>query len=517
MVFALFAYPEAILVRPYRASNIWWKPFYSILTMPSLLDLPPEIVTTILEYLWTWDQRRVARASKYLQQTATRLIYAEITFKWDGDSCHPGIILFLRSLAENPGLGDLVKALHLKPNSPESSWGVFSSSGEPSWTVFSSSGMPTPMTLTNWGRRTQQALDRVVALIRGFNHLSYARTWKDELRKCNMDALVTLLLSFLPNLTRLSMRDCFARDVRILSRSLAHSMQAPPSGAVMPMLRSLEDVTIVRSDQRRAGGKSSAGEALPWFHLPQLRRLELTIDDPGSLAWTPAEAPHPSRLQSLRMTSIREANARQALTRCRGLRQLHWHLEYDDEARILPIGERALNMASVNASLEPLCETLEDLTLKAAYETREWDKKHLVIELRGTLDLSGFHAIRRLAVSWPLVMGMGPARGVRLGPSLPKNLEYLVFTDGFPPSGRYEWNPSSMMAAMQFFLERYQEHTPLLRGFGLLVDKENEIWTPNCWYISVCKALELLGSQAGLECSVVYPTTERRNGGYSVT
>lgn len=135
----------------------------------------------------------------------------------------------------------------------------------------------------------------------------HARLWKRHLRAGKMDALVAVLLSQLHNLSRLVMCSNFTIESR-LSGMLFSAALCEEGDYRLPTFRHLRDVTYrLRHSQFRVMFGKNTVNVLPFFYLPEIQTLSVTLDNPIAFDWI-IRMPNPSTITSLNLGSIRETH-----------------------------------------------------------------------------------------------------------------------------------------------------------------------------------------------------------------
>lgn len=448
--------------------------------MLSLSNLPTELLLSILKRTSSrQDLRNMGLTCKKFHEVANDLMYASISLDWSPrpETSSYAVTFLLRSLMENPKLGGLIKDLYLHGRDFR---------GFIKWNTL------TPPVCVD-----ALDLNMVSSTIHGFQ-VPHAQEWEEEARRGKMDAIVTLLLSFLPNLTRLRVLSNFAKETRILGLTLMHDIKAASiNNGVLPMRHSLEDVTVSRF--RLGNGKvkeDNTAETLLWFYLPKIRLLNLSIDNPKSFTWPLEHSPCPSQLRSLRLSLIREPHAQQVFAVCNGLKQLSWTLEHNAEFKA--ISKPNFDLNGVTDALGPLRESLEDLTLKASIEMGPSDIEYPHVDVRGSLAIADFPAVRKFTLSWSLAMGIQPNCQRRLSTSIPRNVQEITITDDLEQTEDFEWDEFSMLGPIDRFLSSHKEHTPFLEQFNLVVEGIDANWSDR-----MRKEIQYLCAGVGLKCKIL--------------
>lgn len=470
--------------------------------MPSLSDLPTELVQDILQFVAVEDCVSMATVNRRLSFEAKVRLYRDITLEWRWLQEYPPLSKLLRTLLDNPDLRPLVKSLHLGGVGYMNTCSVFS---------------PTvPLTLDK---------DKAVSLIRS-TRFPHTEAWETAFRESSLDAVLALLVILLPKLFRLSIIESFARDTRILSQTVLHAVRSTVRGERVKgeakgegegdfwtYLSNLQDVTIC---QRRVSdavlGKippfKNSPDILGWFYLPSVQRLRLSIDNPLGFTWPSPLPPQPQHLRTLCLDQIREYRALPILSACTGLKELKWTLRhvtgFDSDVLSAPA---IVDLRRLTDALAPLRDSLEVLALGAEiYEGLDENVQARPVTYRGFLDLAILTKARTLSVPWIFYMGKRPREKKTIGhPStVPPKLTRLIIDNGMENDLRNDWRDPDMREAARRLLEEYRlQYTPHLRELGLHASYLEEVSR---------KELRLLAEKLGLvfsstnECEVRWRT-----------
>ncbi|KAH6693858.1 hypothetical protein F5X68DRAFT_47460 [Plectosphaerella plurivora] len=430
--------------------------------MPSLADLPTELVQAILQHTTKEDCLSLTTVNRRLSNEATARLYQNITFEWEKEEIPP-VSKILRTLLEDAHLRPLVKSLDLSGSGYQYGKQAY---------IFSPTVPPLEL----------DTMDRASSLIRstGFPHME---AWETALRESSLDAVLALLVILLPELIRLSITQKFAKDTHILSQTVLHAAQSTArdggderGGDFRPDVSKLQDVTIC---QRRLGDALSrylcpfknTPEILGWFYLPSAQRLRLSIDNPFNFAWPSPLPPQPQHLQTLFLDQIREFRALPILAACSGIKELNWNLRQESgvDSDVLP--RLTVDLQKLGEALVPLRDSLEVLTIGGELEQGIHEELETPpVTYTGFMDLSMLTKVKTLAAPWIFYMGKKLQERKTIGrPStVPPNLTRLIINDGFEHDDANDWDESDMLEASRNFLEvRRPQHTPYLRELGL--------------------------------------------------
>ncbi|KAH7358930.1 hypothetical protein B0T11DRAFT_285400 [Plectosphaerella cucumerina] len=425
--------------------------------MPSLSDLPTELLQAILVYTTKADNLSLSTVNRRLSDEARARLYQDITLEWKTEEIPP-VCKLLQTLIEHKELRTLVRSLHLSGQGPLDI------------------DIHTPV--------IPLALDadKASSIIRS-TRFPHVETWETAFREGNLDAILALLVTLLPQLIRLSVIQNFARDSRILSRTVFYAAQSPTPEAeagsdhdFRPDVSKLLDVTIC---QRRIGEAlyrairpfKNTPAILGWFYLPSVQRLSLSIDNPFDFAWPSPLPPKPQHLETLFLDQIREYRALPILAACPRVKELNWNLRHEagPDSDVLP-DPPVVDLQALTAALAPLRDSLEVLTLGGELVPGESELDVPPVTYSGILDLAILTKVRTLSVPWIFYMGKSLQEGKTIGhPStVPPRLTRLIIDDGFEYDDSTTWEDPEMRAAARKFLEEYRpQYTPHLRELGL--------------------------------------------------
>ena len=443
--------------------------------MGAILDLPDEIHLLVLQKLEHADINATNRACQRLRALTEPLLYQTITLRLDEHA--PPVSLLLRSLLDRPELCRHVRRLVLCGEG-------FADDDDfleeiPRCSV---EGLP-----------LEKALKLMEEMMNGSGSFAL---WTRELEVGSLDAMVTLLVSLLPDLESLHLGPSCTLDNGLLGHFLRAALcNAPPSNTKqsLPSYHKLQTVTVAprfaEQDIPLWGREVSASyidyhnsaDVLPWFYLPSLRGISVSIDTPVNFHWPTERPPRAAALRSLRLFRLREHAFESLLAAVgSGLIAIDWSWMYqgdlDPEASLPHVN---LNVAT--RALRHSEQSLRQLVISAdaspASSDGEYDDP--VIAFRGCLNLSALTQLRTLEVPWVFLMGLAP--GQRLLDVLPCNLESLVMTQSLmnDEDGVFKWTDASILAAVEaMFASRGRDqvrlnkvHLPIPSYFDCLKDE----------------------------------------------
>jgi hypothetical protein len=424
--------------------------------MPSLSDLPTEILSAILLHATKEDCLSLATVDRRLHSVATEQLYRNISMDWLNYKLPP-VSKLLRTLIDNRGLRPLVKSLTLQ--------------GGHSSTQHVYYAIKVPLTLDQ-EKASSIILD---------THFPHVERWKTAFREGSLDAVVSLIVILLPELVHLSILDNFARDNRILNQTCVHALQSKmrhegkksSAEACQLNLSTLCDVTIF---QRPCTNKDplwkNTPEILAWFYLPAMKRLRLTIDNPFDFAWPFPQPPQAQNLRYLDLDKIRECRALPIFAACPQLKELAWNLRHENgsDPGVISEDEACIDLRQVTAALACLHDSLEILSLGAECYGGRSEIEDPPMTLLGSLDLGPFIKMKSLTVPWNFSMGMRPSHKKIGHPgTLPKSLTSLLFVHDLGCNQGDDWCDHDFPETCREYLEETRlRYTPHLGHFGFI-------------------------------------------------
>lgn len=310
--------------------------------------------------------------------------------------------------------------------------------------------------------------------------MSYRDTWMDELRNGTLDAYLAVLLSQLPRLRHLHLGPVFFVESDLIGLVLRSILCDSHLGQLMPgvgtSLHQLQTVTLERDRGREKDIRKirNTENVLPFFHLPSLREMSVSVDDPlvPVVPRPTTQPPSALGLVSLRLTKIRESHLGHLLSAAPRLRSLHWwwYFDPDFEDRF---NTPVVNLDQFMPALAHVRDTLTELSIPAYCAYANWVAIPFPMRVQGSLKaLAGFEQLKRLLI--PLMFFTGFSLPVRekLGNCLPRNLEELTLTDDLSTDNdlNEEWHlEATHTHAIGTWLEDVETSTPRLRKLCLVL------------------------------------------------
>ncbi|KAH8895207.1 hypothetical protein GQ53DRAFT_743966 [Thozetella sp. PMI_491] len=460
----------------------------------SLLDLPPEILDSVVEILPYVDLFSACMACKTMHAITERFLYSKFYWSWTFNvpfqisaspsrtsATPPPIMRFLQSLLEKPHLADFVNDVRLEGDSLSRISHYFRGQ------------LPT---LPNPGfvlkALSLKATDKL-----DIPQPDRAR-WRAELIRGSVDAWVALLLSQIPKLKVLNLEENFIRDSYFIGMILRWALCGPVERG---LFQGVADARFkLALDMRYRKTRGNTGDMLSLFYLPSVKHISVSIDNPfPSFSWPSRRSPDPSKLLSLDLTMLREGHLGHILSTTKSLTRLKWSWFYGESLRD-KFATDVINLDSIVADLSHVQRTLENLTITAATRMSSGQLEYPPITVQGSFAaLTKFDALKRLEAPLPFLMGsMSPDGAQELCRSLPRNLEELCLTDDLYLQEEYGWGGEHFWTAIRVWMENWKASTPRFRKFHLLLRMmDYDDWDPE-----ERRVLRELGVRVGVQVEI---------------
>lgn len=407
----------------------------------ALLDLPGELILYIQSWLTIPELLAMGLANNQLHILTNTLIYTDVQMTWRWYH-NPPIMSLLQTILHRPKLGQLVLSLRLDGTG-------FDKYG-------SSMEAKLPPNLPVLGISIRKASKAMRSL--GVPH---ADSWIEALESGSVDALVALLVALLPNLRRLHLGPNFTIENGFLGAmfraALCTSHHEPQKRRKrrLPKFENLSHVTLTRRAYEYSQIHcKNALDVFPYFYLPALRSLSLSIDNPLRFKWPGDHAPNPANLASLELHRIRETRLEPIVSVLKGLEKLRWHWMYEsslDEG----VSNDIIELDLIPKALRPVYNTLTELSIDARVNPAVWfcEKEPPGVAVLGSLSgISKFDKLRRLRVPWVFMKGLSPSSAMAF-PTLPPSLEFLTLTVCLSNIDLFDWEDSDVLEAVRSWLK----------------------------------------------------------------
>lgn len=399
-----------------------------------LINLPLELLQTVLSSLSTCDLLATTLVNKRLCKAAVPFLYAEIRMTWKWGNTPP-ITLLLRSTLDRPDLGQLVRHMQLDgegfgPNGPDLH--------------------PPPL------QSSVVPIDKASIIIRSTKILG-AENWIQDLTSGVAEAAVALLIAMMPNLASLYLGPNFTVRNDHLGAMLRSALCHPQQDqGRLPGFESLRQVTFTKrygDIRQKQDLKNNSWDVLPFFYLPNLEKLSLSLDNPIEFKW-PGSPPRPARLKALELYRLRESRLVPLLSATIGLQKLKWRWYYQPDLD-REVSKSNLNFDLIIQALQPIRHTLIDLCIHALSEDsmNTIDYEAPAVPIQGSLDgLSQFSSLQILSLPWVFVKGFSKSSGMQF-PSLPAGLCQLGLTSDLSGNLDFEWEDEDICPLVETWVK----------------------------------------------------------------
>lgn len=424
--------------------------------MTSLIECPTEVIDSILEKVLLHDLIAASLASKKLHTSAKPLLYSRIDFPVDRNEPRP-IIHLSRTLFSNPELATYVRSVRLRDREPAI---------QKLHTYLRDFEIPVP-TAVMPTTKDEDGMPEFASFI-AKSGLSYADVWTENVRKGNLNAVVALLLSRLPNLAQFRVGYAvvlphklvpqFASENQFLGK-MFQSAVFDPSDHGLSRFQYLEDVAFpepVELDYSRSLDFCDPLDLMALLGLPSMRSISGWCMNPTQLPFTwPSTPPDLTRLTSLSLSHVHIDFLAQILRRTRSLKCLRWqwkHLYFIED----PSNTTMVDLDRLVEALKLVRDTLEDLTVDALFD-EPWIGRNLYqSQVRGSLQgLASFVNIKRFKAPFTLLLPTWEFNNIperQVEDSLPPNVEFVTLTRE-PVGTRYRRHGESEIKRLRSWLD----------------------------------------------------------------
>lgn len=410
-------------------------------TTSPFVDWPQELRLSVLELLPLADLLALSRVNKQFHIFTERALYAKVALTWVMDR-EPPLTLLLRTILDSPQLGHHVRSLRLDGHR-------FSKKARRIDTV------PPPLSVDDL------VISKASQFIRS-TRVPQAQLWQDELQSDgNLDAIVALLLSMLPNLTSLHLGPAFTIDSRLLGIVLRCALCGPRDRYCLPTFEHLRRVTFSRRahEEWHPKAANNASDVLPFFYLTGIQSLSVSIDTPLEFSWPAPASPAPSSLTRLELGRLRETRLAPVLSALDGLQKLHWNWYYEPDLD-RDVSEDVVEVDTMAEALGLVSDSLTDLTIDAETlpDLSDGGYEEPEVQIRGSLldgGLARLGKLRRLCVPWAFLMGLSPSTARKLEGVLPPSLEVLNLTIDLlsAPVEAWYWDEDSIISEVKSWFQ----------------------------------------------------------------
>ncbi|KAK4170707.1 hypothetical protein QBC36DRAFT_341424 [Triangularia setosa] len=432
-----------------------------------------DVLRLIFDHLAGPDLHTICLVHPYLRNVAQPYLYTTIRFKtwvdrdkdWKRETpkTHP-ISPLLRTLVKKPELVDYVRTIHCDGKLYYN--GFYR--GQSPRMVISDIDLDVlvPFVEERWGQAPSRD------------------SWIDKLRQGSMDAYLALLLTLVSHLRSLHLGPDFEIESHMMGLILRSGLcgTGPMSFTGQDgILQHLKSVSLCRFADlvREWTFDRNTPNMLPFFYLPSLRHLEVSMDNPGPdpslpLPWPTAKLPSATTITSLRLKDFREAHLGQLLVITPNLTTLWLDLEFVrdyENGCNTPI----FDLDIIMRALLQVRNTLTELNIYAYVGGAPWPycqcpEPPQVLGAPPTT-FASFDQLKTLAIPLAFLNGLRAPAEQRSSWNccLPRNLEVLALRQELLVEygdlyDEYEpWEEVAQMRTVRFWLSTVTETHPKLR------------------------------------------------------
>ncbi len=475
----------------------------------SLLTLPGEILNPILLKgdFTKQDLSALSRVCKPLRQLTLPRLYEAIIFNWTTASSEtPKILFFLRSLLEKPYLSALVKHFRCIGRKKE---GIRYAKRSPG-TLWEEGEMKT----LEDGELFKMAKDVVLMA-----DLPEPLLWIDAMEMGDIDVLVALILSQLPQLQTLHLDVNFLTNNRFIGFLFKHALSSNNQSSTrrclstFAHLRHVESIPALPEQSLPSRAFVDTDQFLSLFYFPAIEILDLFIPNQWAiLSWPKDNLPCASNLRTLNLPGceVDEEGLKRVLSMTPKLERLSYNWLCD----IDPPGEFPapyLDLTELGKALVQVRTTLRHLSLSILFYANTVlemdDDRYYGINSPPFL-FESFDKLEYLEIPFVILFGPHQARFPGLENLLPQFLRHLCLRDDMGTSTCYEWTASACLAKIKELLVRRDHLAPSLESITLRLRESEE----SEWDEGEQDELRRLCSVAGLDCGVSKVLPDRWNG-----
>jgi len=404
---------------------------------------------------------------------ADSALYSSIDLTWDEEDTPDGnttwvhpLVPLLRTLLRRPELTKHIRAITYGHRNRFQPW-------KPSGTFLILPDHP---------------LEEAIALVERTG-LPYRHTWNQGLRKGSIDAYLAVLLTQLPHLEHLYLGpdvfiegDILGPVLRSILCDTQNSSESAFPGAQPGSLHLLQNVRLDRELNRYCALPhmkiNNTADVLPFFYVPSITHLRLSIDPPDTPSLWPTALPPPpcNQLVSLTIEELREPHLGPLLSVTPHLRSLNWLWHWFDDHTTNPI----INMGLIMSAIEHVKPTLAELNIHAYADNESGlvrDAPLSIENLAQANTLSTFPQLTKLTIPLVFLTGFDISKDNNNNknnpptpmPNLPPSIEYLTLLDDLIVESREAtaWTEAAYTSIVMQFLENVKICAPRLKRLVL--------------------------------------------------
>lgn len=410
-------------------------------------DMPSEIWAIIMRCMDSTDLYSLCLVDRQFHRLAQKQLYAHIEYICDGAEPPVGLALLTRTLHRRPDLASAAQSIALISTS--SPYQVEGAEDMPSFAA-------------DFPDLVQAADNAQVPFVLDLANAAQGGT---------VDAIVTLLLYMVPNITQLKLTDHFAASTPLLTKLTLHAATLGSSDAPLRKLRHVEYLPFP-GVPRTELDSVACPEVTPFMYLPDLQRFSAYMDhEKTEMTWPLPQEPDLSKLTHLTLIDTRERALRQIISKTNALRHLDWKYVCSGHREELS-REAVIQLDELCDALLPASDSLESITLRADGDE---DGTILNSSLRG---LRCLEKATRFQTPARFVTGFEPgACPAPLQECMPSRVKKVCFNDDFR-----DWYGGRMLDADEEIVlitawwEVKDQFTPKLEEFERRLGNQNRAW-----------------------------------------
>ncbi|KAJ8118850.1 hypothetical protein OPT61_g236 [Boeremia exigua] len=445
--------------------------------MAGYLALPSEIKDLIV--LLPCDLSRLSRTSKAMRRALLPRLYRSISLRWEAFKPPPRISSLCKALAQVPSLAEAVEELYFY--------------GENYLTRVESvkeEHIPYQRKITSYlvdakpkASTEDNRLEPMLQIAKRNIRLSQAE-WMLVLDGQNTpDVMIAAIITLCPNLRVLHLDSGFLNQNTVLPMIIHYHLLNIDHVCSTPALMKLKKVhlgqdLLIWNSTRLELFKFPIAACLPYFYLPSLESFsaplpnitEVSGDSAHPSLWPTATLPVCSvRTLDLHTSRATAATLGVILAQTPHLQSLHYEYWPWLEARTT---ER-LNCIGVRRALEPLSDTLTDLTITLkpfSTEADEVEEAGVWAEGgRGLGSLTFLSRLAKLEIALPVLLGWNGDTGLSLNDGLPSSLRDMCIRDDCVSHAGNVFDEERTVEELRYWIgnKAWRKSTPNLRSFGL--------------------------------------------------
>ncbi|PHH64937.1 hypothetical protein CDD82_1720 [Ophiocordyceps australis] len=368
--------------------------------------LPMEILDMIYQHLNLEDLKTFSLCQHRFRDISERRIFERVIVSWDRAEVASSAIPFLGAILERPELATYVHTLRLVGGN---------------YLAPVKRRVPYEILV--------KASEAIIA-----TRMPDSDIWVQKLQAGSVDAVTTLLLVLLPNLTCIHQASPFCFDNEMLAKMLTHALSESAHDYQLPDFRKLNKFIVGYADTRETirdeiRTTNIAENLLPVFRLPSLEHLHIGIPE-ETKAW-PGVLPTCSSLIEFGLAQYETHGDKALLATMPSLKRFSW--QWHNNLRWnRHLG--GLNLDEADRALASVSDQLTYLGISLNYDRGDSEQMDGGVHIFGSLNtLPTMNNLTTLRFPWVFLMGTTNTYGnqfqSRIWSKLP---ESLIFLDMWP-------------------------------------------------------------------------------------